>query len=67
MVKANDTFNFCQGNYYSTTTAAGAAPPPPPTTTTTQTYCVISKLNIPDLNDSRIWFVKKTFNIHNMW
>lgn len=58
--------SFRHGNYYSTTTVAPPPPPPLPTTTT-QTHNVISKLNIPDLNDSWIWFVKKTFNVHKMW
>lgn len=57
--------SFCHGNYYSTITAAPSPPPPP--TTAIQTHYVISKLNIPDLNDSWIWFVKKTFHVHKMW
>lgn len=61
--------SFHHGNNFSTTTAAPSPPPAPmtTTTTTTQTHYVISKLNIPDLNDSWIWFVKKTFNVHKMW
>lgn len=60
--------SFHHGNNYSTTTGAPSPPPAPmTTTTTTQIHYVISKLNIPDLNDSWIWFVKKTFNVHKMW
>lgn len=58
--------SFHHGNNYRITSAA-PSPSPPTTTTTTQTHNVISKLNLPDLNDSWIWFVKKTFNVHKTW